>query len=319
MAGGVFSSAKLNGMTIRESADDGSDFTNPDADYRRLFLGEDGQLHVKDSSGTVTGIGGAADLGDLGDVTVTGSETDGQVLTSDGAGAFAFEDATGGGAVATDAIWDAAGDLAVGSGANTAAKLSLGAAGGALSRINGAVAWNSGTSFPTAAAGDRYWRTDLGMEFYYDGTRWLSTQLFSIQPMAYIAGANPGTSGGDLRTDMNATGDGGRVPVPPFLGGSNLWLVSHHITFNVKTGGSALGASHKWVCTLNGLDTNISSTGVVATTNIDSGSSAVFRQATTAIGAALAAGTLFFISTWTKTGTPGTLVTGEVLTYRVIG
>lgn len=54
MAGGVFSSALLNGMTIRESANDGSDFTNPAADYRRLFLGEDGLLHVKDSSGTVT-------------------------------------------------------------------------------------------------------------------------------------------------------------------------------------------------------------------------------------------------------------------------
>jgi hypothetical protein len=54
MAGGVFQSALLNGMTIRESATDGSDFTNPAADYRRLFLGEDGQLHLKDSAGAVT-------------------------------------------------------------------------------------------------------------------------------------------------------------------------------------------------------------------------------------------------------------------------
>lgn len=54
MPGGVFSTAKLHAMTIRESATDGSDFTNPDADYRRLFLGEDGKLHVKDSAGTVT-------------------------------------------------------------------------------------------------------------------------------------------------------------------------------------------------------------------------------------------------------------------------
>lgn len=35
---------------------------------------------------------------------------------------------SGGGSVATDAIWDAAGDLAVGTGANTAAKLAIGAA-----------------------------------------------------------------------------------------------------------------------------------------------------------------------------------------------
>lgn len=80
-----------------------------------------------------------------------------------------------GGSVATDAIWDAAGDLAVGSGANTAAKLTIGAVGGHLSRINGAVAWDSGTSNPgSAVAGDRYYRSDLREPIVYDGTRWLS-------------------------------------------------------------------------------------------------------------------------------------------------
>lgn len=45
----------IYGVQLRESADDGSDFTNADADYRKVFLGEDGKLHAKDSSGTVTG------------------------------------------------------------------------------------------------------------------------------------------------------------------------------------------------------------------------------------------------------------------------
>ena len=54
MTGGPISEANIYGLTIRESATDGSDFTNPDADYRRLFLGEDGLLHVKDSAGAVT-------------------------------------------------------------------------------------------------------------------------------------------------------------------------------------------------------------------------------------------------------------------------
>lgn len=44
----------IYGIHVRESANDGSDFTNAAADYRILFLGEDGLLHVKDSSGTVT-------------------------------------------------------------------------------------------------------------------------------------------------------------------------------------------------------------------------------------------------------------------------
>lgn len=96
----------IYGVHIRESANDGSDFSNAAADYRVLFLGEDGNLHVKDSAGAVTDIGG------------------------------------GSGSVATDAIWDAAGDLAVGSGANTAARLAIGATNGMhVERVSGAVAW----------------------------------------------------------------------------------------------------------------------------------------------------------------------------------
>lgn len=96
---------------------------------------------------TPAGGGGVADLGDLGDVTVTGSETDGQVLTSDGAGGFAFEDAAGGSSLST------------------------------------------GTSFPgTPATGDRYRRSDIDYEVYfYDGTRWLSENV-------YTASGNGGTA-----------------------------------------------------------------------------------------------------------------------------
>lgn len=90
---GAIEDHNIYGLTVRESATDGSDFTNPGADYRRLFLGEDGALHLKDSAGSVTDVGGA------------------------------------GGDVSTDAIWDAAGDLVQGTGANTSARLALGAAG----------------------------------------------------------------------------------------------------------------------------------------------------------------------------------------------
>lgn len=47
-------SEHIYGVQLRESADDGSDFSNADSDYRILFLGEDGFLHVKDSAGSVT-------------------------------------------------------------------------------------------------------------------------------------------------------------------------------------------------------------------------------------------------------------------------
>lgn len=80
-----FSTEPLFGMTIRESATDGSDFTNPAADYRRLFLGEDGQLHLRDSAGAITDIGGG--LVQASRVSVTG----GNLTTTN----TTFEDATG--------------------------------------------------------------------------------------------------------------------------------------------------------------------------------------------------------------------------------
>lgn len=57
-------SEHIYGVQLRESADDGSDFSNADADYRILFLGEDGLLHVKDAAGSVTDpyTGGAGTL-----------------------------------------------------------------------------------------------------------------------------------------------------------------------------------------------------------------------------------------------------------------
>lgn len=47
-------------LTFEEILSDGSTLTNPAADGRRLFLGEDGLFHMKDSAGTVTDVGSAA-------------------------------------------------------------------------------------------------------------------------------------------------------------------------------------------------------------------------------------------------------------------
>lgn len=59
---GVLEGASIYGIQLRESATDGSDFGSAASDYRILFLGEDGQLHVKDASGTVSDIGGSATI-----------------------------------------------------------------------------------------------------------------------------------------------------------------------------------------------------------------------------------------------------------------
>ena len=59
------------------------------------------------------------------------------LMWDDVPGELVWADAAGGGDVATDAIWDALGDLAVGTGANTAAKLTVGADGTFLKAASG--------------------------------------------------------------------------------------------------------------------------------------------------------------------------------------
>lgn len=51
----------------------------------------------------------------------------------------------------------------------------------------------SGTSFPgSPSSGDRFYRTDRNIEYFYDGTRWLSTQLFTAgYPYNVAATTNP--------------------------------------------------------------------------------------------------------------------------------
>jgi hypothetical protein len=107
-----------------------------------------------------------------------------------------------GGSVATDAIWDAAGDLAVGSGANTAAKLSIGATNGmAVQRVSGAVAWAlpPGYEFDyvqitspvaiTATSGATANTVVTGNAVTYDGSTVVLLHFYA--PNAYTANLNP--------------------------------------------------------------------------------------------------------------------------------
>lgn len=101
---GLIHEEKSYAFKLRESANDGSDFSNPEADYRIVFLGEDGEWHSRDSAGSVAGFAGA-------------------------------------GIAAT--LADAVGDLLVASGADAWARLAIGATNGmALRRVSGAVAWD---------------------------------------------------------------------------------------------------------------------------------------------------------------------------------
>jgi hypothetical protein len=212
-----------------------------------------------------------------------------------GAAVWTETTAGSGGSVATDAIWDAAGDLAVGTGSNTASRLALGAAGGALSRVNGAVAWNSGTAFPTAATGDRYWRTDLGLEFYYDGTRWLTVELFRSETTTGLIAASTSLARFAL---FNPTYD--------------MWLVETRVSYYVN--GTNNGTSYWKFHVLNDGGTDILNT----TSNSSTGSGSTWTQVTQAQGNAITAvKELEFY--FEKISAPGNVQGGMMLTYRLIG
>lgn len=117
----------------------------PAASKTRIYAKADGLLYSKDDAGTETLVSGGA----------------------------------GGGSVATDAIWDAAGDLAVGTGANTAARLAIGTTRKALTSNGTTATWayrsfigakaipNAGTTmttgtteYPIAFAGTDSYDTD---------------------------------------------------------------------------------------------------------------------------------------------------------------
>lgn len=168
-----------------------------------------------------------------------------------------------------------------------------------------ASAINGGVAFPgSPATGDRFWRTDLGMEFYYNGTRWLSSQLF-------IQHTDPFTDSPLTATDTFSASS----PAPTAVG-SDIWLEKTVTQFLVGVG-TALGASHKWVGSFTKSPTGDTDTAVI-TVNIASGASSAWRTDSQTIGALMNSGTLHFAFKWgwVKTGTPGNLYARSLIYYR---
>jgi hypothetical protein len=292
---------------------------DPAAGQRRLAVGTDHLLYLVSNDGVKTLVGGAGianplatdSLWDAAGDLVQGSGantaaklsagTAGKVLTSNGAAAaLTWETPSGGsGSVASDTIWDAAGDLAVGTGADTAAKLTIGAVGGVVGRINGAVAWNGGTSFPgSKATGDRFWRSDLSMEFYWDGTRWLSSQLFIMSamsaPTALPITANTGfwlSSFGQSTNSIYVVDFRGATYVVTTNTGSLFWTVRL-----ADIGSTTVGSA---------TFTTAADTPDVLTSHI------------VAVNTVVTTPSLFQIVT-TKTSTPGNMYLAMFATYRII-
>lgn len=162
-----------------------------------------------------------------------------------------------------------------------------------------------GAVFPVAPATNRrFFRTDRGIEYYYNGTRWLSTQLYT-DAIPWFLGVQPFTA---------TTNFSHRLAVP-YAGTYDLWLVEAQLSFYIA-GGTALGASHKWVTTVDKLG---SGSSTIATFNVDSGASDAHRSSVVAIGALLGTTNVVFSMSHTKTGTPGDYYVAPRIVYRLVG
>jgi hypothetical protein len=177
---------------------------------------------------------------------------------------------------------------------------------GWLFRGDGSMALG-GSSFPASpTTNDSYFRTDLGLWFYYDGTRWLSSDVFTA------------FSDNSMTNLTASTTDVSRMAPLPLLGGTDAWLVAADIGYQV-TAGTALSGSHKWVVDWKTATTDAFSTTTLYTKTIDSGAEGTWRRdAPAAIGALLSNPNTFFLHAATKTGTPGNLYFYAAYTYRVV-
>lgn len=164
----------------------------------------------------------------------------------------------------------------------------------------------AGTSFPgTPSTSDLFWRTDRALLYYYDGTRWLTVNEYTLPVTARTL--NGGISVTSTMGNMTAHRD------------HDMYITRVEANVFVASGGTALGASHKWVVTFAKIDSTNGKT-TISTLTLDSGSSNAWRELADSPAHVVASATYFsFEWVCTKTGTPGNLFPTIKVSYRLVG
>jgi len=157
----------------------------------------------------------------------------------------------------------------------------------------------SGTAFPgSPSSGDLFYRSDRAIEYYYDGTRWLSTQLFSM---------NTGSFSGVSVTSETY------FPVP-YAGVYGLYLERFEATM-LRNGAG------EWDFTLGWRPASNATTNDAALANIDgAGDTTVnWYSKSATIGAVLNATAKMLIVKATEVSGTATFTGAAMLFYRLVG
>ncbi len=159
------------------------------------------------------------------------------------------------------------------------------------------VAIPGGTAFPgSPSTGQRFFRTDRGLDYYYDGTRWLTTTLY-IEPLGISDNFMAFTVGGNKFRAMAAL-------IPTY----DAWLVD--VISATQHSGSPM-ASNYWTVTLNP-SARAAFVTSAATSNM-------WTSHVVSIGALNGLTTYEWDVLITATGAPGGLLLVMNVSYRLVG
>jgi hypothetical protein len=153
-----------------------------------------------------------------------------------------------------------------------------------------------GAAFPAApATNTRLYRTDRGIEYFYDGTRWLSVQMFELS----------------FPTANSVSASNNYYLAVPFFGTYSLWLVDWSISL-------LRSAAGEWDIVLN--YRNSANAGTVLDTRDGSADAdAVFVAETRALAVALSANARVLQLAVNEISGAANANAGAVLHYRLIG
>ncbi len=268
-------------MTIERASDnpfpsilieEGTEPTAPAAGHQRLYI--DSTTHLlkaTNSSGT--------------DRTIEGISAG--AITSSG-----LTQATARLLGRTTASTGAVEEITVGAGLSLSAGSLTATGGGGLS---------SGTSFPgSPSTNDLYFRTDRGIIYFYNGTRWLSVDLMKTDMSTQTALAPYTASGASTQFGV------------AFGGEYDLWLeefITNSAVVTTNTG------SNYWTIPL----TRDPSATALASYTTASDTVNVNTKHRVTIGALNGTSDGYFTCNPTKTGSPGSLYMQAMVTYRLVG
>jgi hypothetical protein len=161
--------------------------------------------------------------------------------------------------------------------------------------------WSSGTSMPgSPATNQRITRTDLGLDFFYNGTRWLSTELFSESFSSPALSVFPTTTSGTLL-------------FLPTSGIFDYWVERFVIV--TQTAATNDGSNY-WTVQVTRYP-SATNVGGNALTNADTVN--VPTRHVVTVGALTGTSDPMLLQAMVKNGSPGSLYCLSTMQYRVVG